>query len=63
MSKIILEEKYFIKSMIYDKLKLKNRLFHPEMIQRPLFWFKDTKKYSETKKQKKTKEVNFKLFR
>ena len=23
----------------------KNSLFHPEMIRRPLFWFKDTKKY------------------
>ena len=37
--KIILEVKYFIKSMIYQMLKF----FHPEMILRPLFCFKDTK--------------------
>ena len=46
MCKIILEVEYFIKSMIYRKLKIfqKNSLFQPEMIRRPLFWFKDTKK-------------------
>ena len=32
------------------------------MIQRPLFWFKDTKKYSETKKQKKRKKLIFNFF-
>ena len=44
--KIISEVQYFIKSMIYQMLKFfKSSLFHPEMIRRPLFWFKDTKKY------------------
>ena len=32
------------------------------MIQRPLFWFKDTKKYSETKKQKKRKKLILNFF-
>ena len=41
--KIILEVKYFIKSMIYQMLKFFK--FFPEMIRRPLFGFKDTKKY------------------
>ena len=39
MCKIILEVGYFKKSMIYQMLKF----FHPEMILRPLFCFKDTK--------------------
>ena len=39
MCKIILEVEYFIKSMIYQMLKF----FHPEMILRPLFSFRDTK--------------------
>ena len=46
MCKIILEVKYFIKSMIYqmlNKIFEKNSFFHPEMIRRPLFCFKDTK--------------------
>ena len=35
--------------MLYEKYDLsnifqKNSLFHPEMIRRLLFWFKDTKK-------------------
>ena len=48
--KIVLEVEYFIKSMIYQydlsnvKIFQKNSLFQPEMIRRPLFWFKDTKK-------------------
>ena len=52
MCKIILEVEYFIKSMIYRKLKIfqKNSLFQPEMIRRPLFWFKDTKKKKKKKK-------------
>ena len=50
MCKIILEVEYFIKSMIYQydlsnvKIFQKNSLFHPKMIRRPLFWFKDAKK-------------------
>ena len=36
MCKIILEVEYFIKIMIFQK----NSLFHPEMIRRPLSWFK-----------------------
>ena len=45
MRKIILEVEHFIKSMIRQILKFfqKNGLFHPEMILRPLFCFKDTK--------------------
>ena len=45
MCKIILEVEYFIKSMIYQMLIFfqKNSLFHPEMILRPLFSFRDTK--------------------
>ena len=46
MCKIILEVKYFIKSMIYqmlNKIFEKNSFFHPEMIRRPLFRFKDRK--------------------
>ena len=41
MCKIILEVKYFIKSMIYQMLKFFK--FFPKMIWGPLFWFKDTK--------------------
>ena len=45
MRKIILEVEYSIKK--YDltnvKISQKNGLFHPEMILRPLFCFKDTK--------------------
>ena len=40
MCKIILEVKYFIKSLIYQMLNTifeKNSFFHPEMIRRPLF--------------------------
>ena len=47
MRKIILEVEYFIKSMIYQmliKMFQNNSLFHPEMILRPLFCFKETKK-------------------
>ena len=48
MCKIILEVEYFTYKK-YDlsnvKIFQKNSLFHPEMIWRPLFWFKDTKKY------------------
>ena len=46
MRKMILEVKYS-KSMILWNIKnfQKNNLFHPEMILRHLFGFKDTKKY------------------
>ena len=44
LRKILLEVEYFIKSMIYQTLKFFRRIaFHPEMILRPLFCFKDTK--------------------
>ena len=39
--KIILEVEYF-KSMIYQIFQ-ENNLFHPEMILRPSFYFKETK--------------------
>ena len=42
MRKIILEVEYFIKSMIYQMLNFLKE-WHPEMILRPLFCFKDTK--------------------
>ena len=44
MFKMVLEVRYF-KSMIYKILKnfQKNNLFHPEMILKHLFCFKDTK--------------------
>ena len=45
MRKIILEMEYFIRSMIYQMLKLFKRItsFYPEKILRPLFCFEDTK--------------------
>ena len=44
MRKIILEVEYRVKhDLLNVKIFQKSRLFHPEMILRPLFCFKDTK--------------------
>ena len=44
MRKIILEVEYCMKyDLLNVKIFQKNSLFHPEMILRPLFCFKDTK--------------------
>ena len=45
MRKLILEVEYFTKSMIYQMVKFFKRIvfFYPEMILRPLFFFKDRK--------------------
>ena len=46
MCKVILEVEFFKKKYDLSNVKIfqKNSLFHPEMIRRPLFYFKDTKK-------------------
>ena len=55
---------YFIKSMIYQMLKFFRRIaFHPEMILRPLFCFKDTKNTgSLTFNSLKQKKLIFNFF-
>ena len=53
--RVYMEVRLCVKIMIYQILKFikKNNLFHPEMILRLLFCFKDTKKY---------RLINIKLF-
>ena len=64
LRKIILEVEYVIKSMIYQMLKFFRRIaFHPEMILRPLFCFKDTKNTgSLTFNSLKRKKLIFNFF-
>ena len=64
LRKIILEEEYFTKSMIYQMLKFFRRIaFHPEMILRPLFCLKDTKNTgSLTFNSLKQKKLIFNFF-
>ena len=46
MRKIILEVEYWVKhDLLNVKIFQKSRLFHPEMILRPLFCFEVRKKY------------------